>query len=186
MPNDRSRLALLAALGLAAAAMLPLSAGGAAESKQHTYARNTLTCLKLFFEDPAAHAEQCAGTPTGGTDSLFDGKSGSGGVDCMPEWNGDGDGVASDPCVKYNTSLLLDVDGLRFYSFAYVGDDHVYYGVNARELLADERYAFAVARTAGGYYAVDYEALGLDVPEEAQMRAAGSRAMQIVAARYAS
>ena len=54
----------------------------------------------------------------------------------------------------------------------------------ARELLADPRFAPAVHLSASGYYTVDYEALGLILPEEAAMRAAGLRAMDLVAAQH--
>ncbi len=179
-------LALVGAVLLAAALLAPASAGLAA-SKQQEYSARTLMCLKLFFDDPAAHAKECAGVLAPDLKSL--GAGGGNGAppqdDCGPIEGGNGEGaVASDPCVKWQAMFLLEQGGLRFYRFAYEGDDHIYYGVMARELLLDPRFASAVHLSAAGYYTVDYKALGLIVPEEAAMRAAGLRAMDLVAAQH--
>lgn len=189
MQSNLSRLAALAGAAVVVAALFVPASSGMAASKQRQYSEHTLMCLKLFFDDPAEHAKQCPGSP--GTDLRSIGPEGGGGVgrkgpdDCDPlEGGGEPGGVASDPCVKQNVSFLTEAGGLRFYRFAYVGDDHMYYGVMARELLADPRFAPAVHLSAAGYYTVDYEALGLIVPEEAAMRAAGLRAMELVAAQH--
>lgn len=188
MQSNLSRLAALAGALVFAAALLVPASSGMASSKQRQYTEHTLLCLKLFFDDPAAHARQCPGSPGPDLRSIGPGGDGAGSKrpdDCDPiEGGGEPGGVASDPCVKQNISFLTEEGGLSFYRFAYVGDDHVYYGVMARELLADPRFAPAVHLSASGYYTVDYEALGLIVPEEAAMRAAGLRAMELVAAQH--
>lgn len=189
MQSNSSRLAALAGAALFVATLFAPASPGMASSKQRQYTEHTLMCLKLFFDNPAEHARQCPGSV--GPDLRSIGPGGDGGVvnkvpdDCDPiEGGGESGGVASDPCVKQDISFLTEAGGLRFYRFAYVGDDHIYYGVMARELLADPRFAAAVHLSATGYYTVDYEALGLIVPEEAAMRAAGLRAMELVAARH--
>lgn len=178
--------AVVAATGLLAAGLMAVSPGTAAESKQPAYFEHTLTCLKLLFEDLAAHAQECPGQPAIDLKSLAPTGNGSDRYDCGPVFGiaTSVEGVPSDPCVKQQVSYLTETDGLRFYRFQYLGDEHYYYGVMARELLADPRYASAVHLSAGGYYTVDYDMLGLDVPEEAAMRTAGLRAMKLAAALY--
>src|SRR5271170_5088828 len=67
-------------------------------------------------------------------------------------------------------------EGLNFYSFRYIGEDHEFRGVMAQELLADERNRGAVEAGADGYYRVDYARLGLASLTSDEMRAAGERA----------
>jgi Chaperone of endosialidase len=67
-------------------------------------------------------------------------------------------------------------DGLKLYSFRFVGEDREFRGVMAQELLADERHRPAVELGADGYYRVHYARLGLASLASAEMRAAGERA----------
>lgn len=163
-----------------------VAAPGAASERQETYARDTLVCLKLFFDDPAAHARQCAGIVVPDLKSMGSSSDGDKPKEDCEVLGGpfSPGGIASDPCVKQYVELLLEQDGLRFYRFRYLGDAHVYYGVMARELLQDPRFAPAVHLAAAGYYTVDYDALGLVVPERDAMTAAGQRAMMLAAARF--
>jgi hypothetical protein len=68
-------------------------------------------------------------------------------------------------------------DGLKLYSFRYVGEDREFRGVIAQELLADERHRRAVEVGADGYYRVHYAKLGLASLTSDEMRAAGERAV---------
>lgn len=53
-------------------------------------------------------------------------------------------------------------NGIRLYSFRYIWDDPtVYVGVMAQDLLEQEPMRDAVIMTKTGFYAVDYEKLGL-------------------------
>ena len=67
-------------------------------------------------------------------------------------------------------------DGLKLYSFRFVGEDREFRGVMAQELLADERHRPAVELGADGYYRVHYTRLGLASLATDEMRAAGERA----------
>jgi len=76
-------------------------------------------------------------------------------------------------------------EGLNFYSFRYIGEDHEFRGVMAQELLADERNRGAVEAGADGYYRVDYARLGLASLTSDEMRAAGERAARRAGAALA-
>lgn len=52
-------------------------------------------------------------------------------------------------------------NGLPIYTFRYVGDDRVFTGVMAQDVLASPRWRHAVSVAADGFYRVDYSALGL-------------------------
>jgi len=67
-------------------------------------------------------------------------------------------------------------EGLNVYSFRYIGEDRVFRGVMAQELLADERNCRAVEAGADGYFRVDYARLGLASLVTDEMLAAGERA----------
>jgi hypothetical protein len=67
--------------------------------------------------------------------------------------------------------------GLELYRFRYLGDNRVFIGVMAQDLLADPRFCRAVLVGEGGFYWVDYGALGLDPPDLDAMIEAGRHAI---------
>ncbi|MGH6982123.1 MAG: tail fiber domain-containing protein [Stellaceae bacterium] len=67
-------------------------------------------------------------------------------------------------------------NGMRLYAYRYRGDDRIFVGPIAQDLLADARFRHAVSVDAKGYYRVDLTALDLDVINGATMMAAGERA----------
>ncbi len=69
-------------------------------------------------------------------------------------------------------------NGIKLYAFRYRGDDEVFVGPLAQDLIADPRFRHAVSIDARGYYLVDMTALHLDVINGAAMLAAGERAEQ--------
>jgi hypothetical protein len=71
------------------------------------------------------------------------------------------------------------VIGARLYRYRYLGDDRVFVGVMAQELLEDPRLAGAVVREAGGFLAVDYGRLGIRLEDAGAMRSAGEAAKRI-------
>jgi hypothetical protein len=70
-------------------------------------------------------------------------------------------------------------DGLRLYSYRYLGGDRRFIGVMAQDLLQDARFAPAVITTRSGVMLVDYDRLGLEVPDLAAMRDAGFAAIAV-------
>lgn len=68
----------------------------------------------------------------------------------------------SDSRLKHDIELLHVLEnGLRIYRFKYLWDDVVHVGVMAQDLLNDPVRRKAVKIMPGGYYGVDYAALGL-------------------------
>ena len=68
--------------------------------------------------------------------------------------------VVSDARLKTDaTPTGASIDGIPIYTYRYLGDDTVYEGVMAQDVL--ETRPDAVVRTANGYLAVDYGKLGL-------------------------
>lgn len=83
----------------------------------------------------------------------------------------------SDIRLKHDIDYLMTLDnGLKLYSFAYLGDEQTFVGVMAQDLLADPRYASAVSIDAQGFYRVDYNALGLGLYNAEAMMQAGAAA----------
>jgi hypothetical protein len=68
------------------------------------------------------------------------------------------------------------VSGVKLYSFRYLEDEQEFVGVLAQDLLENELFASAVVHRPDGFLAVSYDALGLEVSNEAEMIAAGERA----------
>jgi hypothetical protein len=63
--------------------------------------------------------------------------------------------------------------GIELYSFRYLGDERLFIGVMAQDLVADPRFAAAVVLGEGGFWWVDYGLLGLDPPDLEEMVDAG-------------
>ena len=85
----------------------------------------------------------------------------------------------SDRRLKAHVRPVGETDGgLRLYAFRYIGDDREFCGVMAQDLLADLRYADAVATTEGGYFCVDYQKLGLERLVTPSMREVGAQALE--------
>ena len=66
-------------------------------------------------------------------------------------------------CNKKDIVYLATLEnGIRLYSFRYIRDDAtVHVGVMAQDLLGQEAYRDAVIMMKTGFYAVNYEKLGL-------------------------
>jgi hypothetical protein len=77
---------------------------------------------------------------------------------------------------------LVDVlgNGLRLYAYRYLGDDRLFVGVMAQDLLTDPRFSHAVVER-GKHFAVDYAALGLIVVGSDEMVEAGTHALRLAA-----
>jgi hypothetical protein len=88
---------------------------------------------------------------------------------------------SSDRRLKRDIELIDVLDnGLRLYSYRYIGDEQLFVGVMAQDLLADEKFRHAVVKL-GNYFAVDYAAIGLTVVGGDEMRDAGNRALSLAA-----
>ena len=69
---------------------------------------------------------------------------------------------ASDRRLKRDIMHIATLEtGIKLYRFKYFWDDQVHVGVMAQDLLGDEAFQHAVVMTQNGYYAVNYETLGL-------------------------
>lgn len=94
---------------------------------------------------------------------------------------------ASDRRLKCDIQpVATRADGLRLYTFRYIGDERLFTGVMAQDLLDDPRFAPAVHARAGGLMVVDYAALGLEVEDAEAMHEAGLAAIAIYEARAAA
>lgn len=86
--------------------------------------------------------------------------------------------VVSDERLKTDIQKLKTLEnGINIYAFRYRGDDRVFAGVMAQELMDDPRYSHAVMPNAKGYFVVEYHLLPLkahdmDVMIEAGLAAA--------------
>lgn len=90
---------------------------------------------------------------------------------------GGGTVVESDIRLKDDVRFVEQLEnGINLYAFRYAGDARVFVGVNAAEIQADPRHAHAVHDLGGDFLGVDYQALGLELVNEAEMRRAGSAA----------
>jgi hypothetical protein len=88
----------------------------------------------------------------------------------------------SDSRLKTDIEYLTTLDnGVKLYTFRYLGDDRVFAGAMAQDLLADPRHAHAVSINAQGFFFVDYSALGLGLENGEAMREAGNSAMRLAA-----
>jgi hypothetical protein len=68
----------------------------------------------------------------------------------------------SDRRLKRSISLLTTLpNGIKIYSFKYLWSDIVYVGVMAQDLLEHTKWKEAVVHAKNGFYAVNYEMLGL-------------------------
>lgn len=161
---DGAKRATLRKLIVGSAYLVPLvlsfaidgmTAASAAESNQ--------TCSPAGSDDPN-HQSSLSSTTEGGN------------VSCKSSFP-----TASDRRLKRDIQLVTVLEnGLRLYAYRYLGDERKFVGVMAQDLLADERYSDAVVER-GGYFAVDYQALGLTVADPDGMRAAGNKALALAA-----
>jgi hypothetical protein len=87
----------------------------------------------------------------------------------------------SDQRLKRDIKPLMVTDnGIQVYSFRYIGDDRVFTGVIAQDLLADPQLSKAVSTDDDGFYHVDYAKLGLPIVNPEAMEEAGRNAEDIV------
>lgn len=75
------------------------------------------------------------------------------------------------------TPLVTLANGLKLYSFKYLWNERVHVGVMAQDLLADEALRHTVHVMPNGYFAVDYNALGLKMTSFERWRIFGPRAI---------
>lgn len=88
--------------------------------------------------------------------------------------------LPSDGRLKEDLKFVKTLDtGVNIYSYHYLGDDRVFLGVIAQEVLEIPQLADAVVTGADGYYRVDYAKLGIAVPNEQAMHDAGMKAVKI-------
>lgn len=182
--------ALAAAL---VAALMLLATSAAPQAKPFKVPGNlkdVLVCAKLFFENPDRYASKCA--KTGGTPPSAPAKSLSEPNECpthaslqtfepIPKWFKGYVSFVGGGGIKCAMLPITDFDGLPVYRFKYVGTDKWFYGLAIEDVLRDGRYSFAVKTYDNGLKTLDYEALGLEVPDADEMREAGWRAWQIYA-----
>lgn len=94
-----------------------------------------------------------------------------------------GMGLVSDVRLKKDISPVGCLkSGVILYSYRYLGDERIFVGVMAQELLAKPEFRHAVVTGADGFYRVNYNALGLEVTNAAAMQEAGARALSIASA----
>ena len=111
---------------------------------------------------------------SGGSVSTGGGTGGTGGTD----GTGGTGSNASDTRLKTDVQFVEQLEnGINLYAFRYTGDERVFVGVNAAEIQADPRYAHAILDLGDDFLGVDYQALGLVMINEAEMRAASDAAI---------
>lgn len=87
-------------------------------------------------------------------------------------------GNASDIRLKTDVRFVEQLEnGINLYAFRYTGDVRVFVGVNAAEIQADPRHTHAVLDLGNDFLGVDYQALGLEMVNEGEMRAASDAAI---------
>jgi hypothetical protein len=92
---------------------------------------------------------------------------------------GAGKAAPSDRRLKRDIEAVRQTpDGLNIYRYRYLGDERMFEGVIAQELLAQARFAHAVFSTREGLLLVDYGALGFEPADFENMRAAGFAAVR--------
>lgn len=92
-----------------------------------------------------------------------------------------GVGGPSDARLKKDAKLVDTLDnGVNLYAFRYIGDDQVFVGVMAQEILAMPEYASAVTTSANGYYSVNYSEIGLVTTDIDAMNVAGQAASELL------
>ena len=80
-------------------------------------------------------------------------------------------GPPSDRRLKHHiTHISTTPDGIKLYSFKYLWSNQIYIGVMAQDLLGTE-HEHAVIITKSGYYAVNYNALGIEMMTYEQWQA---------------
>ena len=88
--------------------------------------------------------------------------------------------IVSDQRLKRDIKPLMVTDnGIKIYSYRYLGDNRVFSGAMAQDLLDDPKFSEAVTQDDNGFYQVDYGKLGLPVMNEAAMKEAGRKAETI-------
>ena len=77
------------------------------------------------------------------------------------------------------THVATTAEGLKLYRFRYLGDDTVFEGVMAQDLLENPLFARALVAREGGLFEVDYGLLGVTPPQFARMQAVGRTAAAV-------
>ena len=87
--------------------------------------------------------------------------------------------MGSDMRLKTDVQFVRQLEnGINLYAFRYTGDERVFVGVNAAEIRSDSRFAHAVVDLGNDFLGVDYQALGLEMVNEAEMRSASDRVVR--------
>ncbi|RUT29992.1 hypothetical protein EMQ25_11690 [Arsenicitalea aurantiaca] len=114
----------------------------------------------------------------GGGASTGGGTGGTGGTGGPPLCTPPSCFTASDIRLKSDVRFVEQLEnGINLYAFRYTGDARVFVGVNAAEIQADARYAHAIIDLGNDLLGVDYQALGLRMINETEMRAASDAAI---------
>ena len=79
--------------------------------------------------------------------------------------------------------LMVTDNGIHLYTFRYLGDNRLFSGAMAQELLANPKFSAAVVRNDSGFYAVDYAKLGLSLVNGDAMAEAGKNAERLQSGR---
>jgi hypothetical protein len=84
--------------------------------------------------------------------------------DCVSAGGNGGYSTNSDQRLKREiTPIALTGNGIQLYSFKYLWSDEVYVGVMAQDLLKNSQWKEAVIKKQNGFYAVNYNMLGLEM-----------------------
>ncbi len=68
-------------------------------------------------------------------------------------------------------------NGIRLHAFRYKGDHRLFVGVLAQEILELPQHAHAVVQLESGYYAIDYQKLGLEILGAGEMQDASDKVL---------
>jgi hypothetical protein len=89
----------------------------------------------------------------------------------------------SDARLKQDVRPVANINGVQLYAFRYLGDDRVFVGALAQDLLKNKTLGKAVSIGSDGYYRVDYAQLGLSVMNAEDMFLAGNTAAGLTLSR---
>ncbi|MEM1378632.1 MAG: tail fiber domain-containing protein [Pseudomonadota bacterium] len=89
----------------------------------------------------------------------------------------------SDRRLKTDIHHLGTFNGFDIHLYRYIGDQRMFAGVMAQDLLNDPRHRDAVSVSDAGFYRVDTSKLDLHFERSAEMREAGKRAEVLAASQ---
>lgn len=138
---------------------------------------NGSTQDRAFCEERPFVCAMIGAVIIGGVVAIASNNRSGGGGSSGGSTGGGGVGV-SDIRLKDDVRFVEQLEnGINLYAFRYAGDARVFVGVDAAEIQADPRHAHAIVDLEDNFLGVDYQALGLELVNEAEMRRAGSAAL---------